>query len=181
MNEQEGLSLKGQWGVKGYSPGTVSFGDSVTVQTENGWFIGKPLETTNEPVFDFWGNNLITAAGQALIGNMLIDVASFDTGLTYHAIGTVTTAVASGDTQLGAEYKRLTITSKSRSGNVLTYSTFYTASQSAASIEEAGLFGHNTASTASNTGILFNHYLVHVNNSSGLYDLTFSYQLQIGS
>ncbi len=179
MNEHEGLSLKGQWNVQGYMAGAVSIGESVTIQTDNGWFMGSPLETQSEPEFEFAGNNLITATGVALVGNMLIDVASFDTGLTYHAIGTTSTAVASGDSILGAESKRLTVTSKSRSSNVLTYSTFYTATQSAVSVQEAGMFGHNTASTASNTGILFSHYLVHVDNASGLYDLTFNYTLQL--
>ncbi len=181
MDEYDALFLKGRWNVKGYKAGTVSMGESVTVQTDNGWFMGNPLETTNEPSFELWGNNLITAAGQALVGDMRRDAASYDTGLTYHAIGTTSTAVASGDTTLGGEAKRLALTSKSRSGNTLTYSTFYTATQSAVSVEEAGMFGHNTATSASNTGILFNHYLVHVGNASGLYDLTFNYNLQIGS
>lgn len=178
---EESLFLKGEWGVRGYKAGTVSLGESVTLHTDNGWFMGKPFETPSEAEFEYWGGNLITATGQTLICDMLIDVASFDTGLTYHAIGTATTAVASGDTQLGAENNRLTITSKSRLNNVLTYSTFYTASQSAVSVEEAGMFGHNTASTASNTGILFSHYLVYVDNASGLYDLTFDYRLSVGS
>lgn len=181
MNEQQILFLKGEWNVLGYNPGAVSIGDSVTIQTDSGWFMGKPIDVTEQPAFELDGKNLITATGQALIGNMLIDVATFDTGLTYHAIGTNSTAVASGDTQLASEHKRLTVTSKSRSNNVLTYSTFYTATQSAVSVEEAGIFGHNTANASANTGILFNHYLVHVNNAGGLYDLTFNFSLTLGS
>lgn len=181
MIENDTLALRGDWSVRGYKAGTVSLGDSVTVRTEHGWFMGRPIEMPYEPVFEFGGQNLITATGQSLIGDMLIDVSSFDTGLTYHAIGTSSTAVASGDFKLGAESNRLAITSKSRNGNVLTYSTFFTAAQSAVSIQEAGLFGHNTASTASNSGILFNHYLVYLNNSASLYDVTMTYTLTIGS
>lgn len=181
MNESETLFLHGQWGVQAYKAGSVSLGESVTLHTDDGWFMGRPLETPDEPVFELSNHNLITATGMTLVGDMLIDTASFDTGLTYHAIGTSTTAVASGDNKLGAEFGRKAVTSKSRSGNVLTYSTFYTAGQSTASIQEAGMFGHNTASTASNTGILFSHYLVQVNNTASLYDLTFSYVLSVGS
>lgn len=180
MNE-DALSLHGEWGLKAYPAGTVSLGESVTVHTENGWFIGKRVDTLHEPDFELAGHNLITATGQTLICDMLMDTASFDTGLTYHAIGTSSTAVASGNTQLTAEYNRLAITSKSRNGNVLTFSTFFTAAQSAASIQEAGLFGHNTASTASNSGILFNRYLVALNNSASLYDVSWEYRLTIGS
>lgn len=181
MDEYDGLFLRRQWNVKGYRAGEVELGESVTVQTDNGWFIGKPIYAPDEPEFEINGDNLIPAAGQALVGNMLIDVASYDTGLTYHAIGTTSTAVASGDTTLGGEHARLTVTSKSRSGNVLTYSTFYTATQSAVSIEEAGMFGHKTANASADTGELFSHYLAYVNNASGSYDLTFNYQLTIGA
>jgi len=181
MEEQDRLFLSGKWSVCGYKQGTVIVGDSVTTQTDNGWFIGRPIETPTEPEFEFCGHNLITATGQALVGNMLIDVTSYDTGLTYHAIGTTSTAVASGDGTLGGEHKRLTVTSKSRSNNVLTYSTFYTATQSAVSVEEAGMFGHETANASADTGILFSHYLTHVDNASGLYDLTFNYYLTLGA
>ena len=179
MSEHDALSLQGDWNIRGYQPGTVSLGESVTIHTVNGWFIGREIE--GQPVIEMDGQNLITATGQTLICDMLMDVASFDTGLTYHAIGTSSTAVVSGNTQLGAEYNRLAITSKSRNGNVLTFSTFFTAAQSAASIQEAGLFGHNTASTASNSGILFNRYLVALNNTASLYDITCEYKLSVGS
>ena len=181
MNENEGLKLYGQWNVQVYPAGTVSLGESVTVQLDNGIFMGRPIETQIEPVFESYGDNLITATGMALVCDMLIDTATFDTGLTYHAIGTATTAVASGNTQLAAEFNRKAVTSKSRNRNVITYSTFYTGAQSNASIEEAGMFGHSTASTASNTGILFSRYLVVLANVSATYDCTFNYTLQVGS
>lgn len=181
MNESETLFLHGQWSVQAYPAGTVSLGESVTLHTDNGVFMGRPLETPQSPEFTLEGKNLITATGMVLVCEMLIDTASYDTGLTYHAIGTSTVAVASGDNKLTAEFGRKAITSKSRTGKELTYSTFYTAAQSTASIQEAGMFGHNTASTASNTGILFSHYLVQVNNTASLYDLTFSYVLTVGS
>jgi hypothetical protein len=125
------------------------------------------------------GNNLRVTVGKQLLGDMLIDVSGYDTGLTYQAIGTGTTAVAITDTQLTTESARKIITSRTRSGLVLTFSTFFTAAQATYNIKEAGIFGHSTASGTANSGILFSHWLVTFDNSGGLYDLTFDYVLTI--
>jgi hypothetical protein len=126
------------------------------------------------------GKNTIVTVGKGLVGDMLIDTSGFDTGLTYQAIGTGASAPAIGDTALTAEVARLAITSKTRSSNVLTLSTFFPAAQSAYNIEEAGVFGHSTASATLGSGVLFSHWLVSFDNSSGLYDLTFDYIPTIG-
>ena len=126
------------------------------------------------------GNNLIVTVGKNLVGDMLIDTAGYDTGLTYHAIGSDNTAVAAGDTTLTVEEARKVITSKTRVLNEITLSTFYTAAESTYAIEEAGIFGHSTATGAADSGVLFSHYLVSFDNSGGLYDLTFTYVLTIG-
>jgi hypothetical protein len=118
------------------------------------------------------GHNLITTVGVALIGDMLIDETGYDTGLTYCAIGSSDTAVAVADTTLGTESARKAVTAKSRSGAEITYSTFFTAAESTYAIEEAGMFGHSTASATPDSGVLFNHYLVSFDNSGGLYDIT---------
>jgi len=126
------------------------------------------------------GKNLITTVGKQLIGDMLIDASGYDTGLTYQAIGTSSTSPTVSDTQLGAEAARKAVTSKSRSGNEITFSTFFTAAESSYNIQEAGIFGHSTATSSPNTGILFSHWLVSFDNSAGNYDLTFDYVLTIG-
>jgi len=125
------------------------------------------------------GLNLITTVGKGLVGDMLIDASGYDTGLTYQAIGTSNTAPTVSDTQLGAEAARKAVTSKSRSGNEITLSTFFTAAESSYNIQEAGIFGHDASSTP-NSGVLFSHWLVNFDNSSGAYDLTFDYVLTIG-
>ena len=125
------------------------------------------------------GENLIVTTGKGLVGDMLIDASGFDTGLTWQAIGTSNTAPVIGDTQLTTEAARLAITSRTRSGNVATFSTFFTAAQSTFNIKEAGIFGHSTANAAANSGVMFNHYLVSFDNSGGLYDLTFDTALTL--
>ena len=130
------------------------------------------------------GSNLIVTVGKQLVGDMLIDVSGFDTGLTYCALGASATAPVVGDTQLtdegGGAAMRKTPTSKSRSGAIITYSTFFTAGESTLAIEEAGMFGHSTASASENSGIMFAHWLVSFDNSLGSYDVTIDYVLTIG-
>lgn len=126
------------------------------------------------------GKNLIVSVGKYLVGDMLIDVAGFDTGLTYQAIGTNDTAVNVADTILTTEVARKAVTFKSRLLNVITYSTFFTAGESTFNIKEAGIFGHSTATATLNTPILFSHWLVAFDNSAGTFDLSFSYVLTIG-
>jgi hypothetical protein len=126
------------------------------------------------------GRNLIVTTGPELLCEMLIDTTGYDTGLTYCALGTDNTAPAISDVALGAEVARKAVTSKSRTGNEITFSTFFTAAECTANIKEAGMFGHSTASATPDSGVLFSHWLVSFDNSGGLYDLTFDYILIIG-
>lgn len=125
------------------------------------------------------GKNLIVTTGKQLVGDMLKDETGYDTGLTYQAIGTSKKAPAAADTTLTAEAARKAITSKTRSGSEVTFSTFMTAAECTYNIAEAGVFGHSTASGTGDSGVLFSHYLVAFNNSGGSYDLTFDYVLTI--
>lgn len=124
--------------------------------------------------------NVICTVGKGLVGDMLIDKGGYDTGLTFCAIGTNATAPTANDTQLGTEVKRKQITSKTRSGNEVTLSTFFTSAESSYNIKEAGVFGHSTATGAANSGIIMAHWLSSFDNSAGNYDLTFDYVLTIG-
>jgi len=130
------------------------------------------------------GDNLIVTVGKQLVGDMLIDEAGYDTGLTYCALGADDTAPAVGQTQLvdegGGAAMRKTITSKSRIVNEITLSTFFTAAQSTINLKEAGIFGHSTAGVAENSGIMFSRWLVAFDNSGALYDITVDYVLSVG-
>jgi len=158
MKIEEGLKLTGRWRMVAHYKGTKK--------------VFKVLE----------GDNLIVSVGKYLVGDMLIDRAGYDTGLTVHAIGSDATAPAVTDTSLApTEVARKTVTAKTRLLNVITYSTFFTAGESTFAIEEAGIFGHSTADPLTpDSGILFNHYLVSFDNTGGLFDLTFYVVLTLG-
>lgn len=126
------------------------------------------------------GDNLIVTIGKNLVGDMLINTTGYDTGLTYQAIGTSNTAVNVADTTMTAEAARKAITFKSRLVNVVTFTTFFAASECTYNIKEGGVFGHSTASATPGSGIMFSHYLVSFDNSAGTYDITIDYSLTIG-
>ena len=125
--------------------------------------------------------NLVVTVGMAFVGGMLIDKDSdHDIGLVKGAIGTNDTTPALSDTQLGTEVARKTITSRSRTGNEITCSTFFTAAESSYNLKEAGIFGSALATETANSGKLFAHWLSSFDNSAGDYDLTYEYTLIIG-
>lgn len=77
--------------------------------------------------------------------------------LLYVAIGSGTSAPATGDTQLGSEFFRKAITSYTpgSTGDILV--TLYLSQSDAVGqdIEEVGIFGGSTATPALNSGVLF--------------------------
>lgn len=158
--EKNGLQFKHRWRLTAYYKGTKT--------------VAKVLA----------GENVICTVGKNQVCDMLIDTSSYDTGLTYCALGADDTAVNAGDTQLGDEgggqAMRKPITSKTRSGNVITLSTFFTAAESTLAIEEAAIFGHSTAGAAENSGIIFAHWLMSFDNSGADYDMTIDYELTVG-
>ena len=158
LEKQEGLKLYGKWRLT-----------------------AKHIRTGEVIVKE--GKNLIMTVGKGLVGDMLIDVAGFDTGLTYCALGDDNTAPVVGQTTLvnegGGVAMRLPITYKSRLANVITLSTFFTAALSTLAIKEAGIFGHN-AGVVKDSGTMFSRWLVSFDNSGALYDITITYILQIG-
>ena len=155
IKKAEGIQIKGQWRLT-----------------------ARHIKTGEVIVKE--GENLIVTVGKELVAQMLIDVAGYDTGLTWCAIGTNAAAPTLADVALGTESSRLAITSKTRVSNVITLSTFFTAAQSTFALKEAGIFGHSTASAAADSGVLFSHWLSSFDNSLAAYDLTYDYVLTIG-
>jgi hypothetical protein len=122
--------------------------------------------------------NLITTLGKGIVADLLID--AIGTGLTWHGIGTGTTAPALDDTELVTEVERNILSSRSRVDGVVSLLTFYSASECTYNIKEAGIFGTSSASAVADSGLLFSRYLISYDNSGGLVDLTFDYELTIG-
>lgn len=123
-------------------------------------------------------HNLIVTIGRYLVADW--SIAQNVQGLTWHAIGTGTTAPAITDTTLQTETARQIFVVKTRSFNIATFDAFYTAAQSNYNIKEAGVFG-GIASVTANSGTLFSHYAQNYNNTVSQADLTFEYTLTITS
>ncbi len=165
LRSNDGLRVAGRSRLCAYPAGTLRD------YLDNAKELPTPLYETRSP-------NLVVSTGKGLVGDLLLDVESV--GLTYHAIGTGTTAPAAGDTALDTEAARKLWTSKTRTGSVITYSVFYLASECAFDIKEVGVFGGSTASGIAESGVLFARLLQSYDNSAGLVDLTFEYELSIG-
>lgn len=179
IEQSEGLKIHGRWRLTARRADTgeiiVKEGEQI-ISPESlpePWrFKAREGKMPDEIILE--GENLIVTIGKNLIGWMLIDASGYDTGLTYCAIGTGTTAPAAGDTTLTTESARKAITSKTinTTTHEITLSTFFTKAESTYFIKEAGIFGHSTAGAGANTGVLASHFLVSFDNSGGLYDVT---------
>ena len=132
-----------------------------------------------EKVHDDTISNLVVTVGLRLAGDLLIDAES--NGIRYHELGTSSTAPVSGNTDLGTSVARRIWTSRVRVSNVLNFSVFYTAAQSTYAIEECGAWGGDDATATRGSGTLFSHYPQSFDNSQGLVDLTFDYDLTPGT
>jgi len=177
---RERLGISCRWKLTATEKGTRQLGKSCKVSSPGNkfYFRGRPILDFGKIAFEAEGYNLVTTLGLTFISNALIDTSAvYDTGLTYCAEGTDDTAPAAGDTALGAEAARKTITSRTISGSESTFSTFFTAAEANDAIKEAGLFGGSNASAGSGTGILFSHWAVVFDNSLGAYDVTMRYVL----
>lgn len=127
------------------------------------------------------GKQLIVTSGKALVGDILIGRTGYDTGLTVCALGTGTTAPALTDTTLETEVARKLITSRTRTGTMLTFTTYFAYSECTFNISEAAIFGHSTAAVETlDSGEMFSRWLLSFDNSSGDADVTVDYMLPVG-
>ena len=88
-----------------------------------------------------WSDNIVVDVGLAALAAILAQEAE-TTGFQI-GVGTSNTAPAAGNTALGAQVYRANVTTKSRSGAVVTYRLYVdTSSANGSTLVEAGLF-HN--------------------------------------
>jgi hypothetical protein len=123
-------------------------------------------------------HNLVVTVGKQMVGDWAIDAEAI--GLTYFAFGTNATVPVIGDSTLGTEVKRALFTSRVRSAQTIILDSFLTAANCTYFIKECGVFGGVSATATPGSGKLFCHYLLSYDNTAGLNDLTFEYQLTIG-
>lgn len=82
--------------------------------------------------------NLVVSSGKDYIAERMKDATT--TAMSHMAIGTGTTAAAAGDTALGTEAGRVTLTSTTVTSNAVAYVATFGAGTGTGAITEAGLF-----------------------------------------
>jgi len=169
------LSIKGQSTLKAFEKGAIPG------LLSKGYCLYDAMILANRAGkmrFENTVDNLVVTAGKLLVADYLIGDGLSLNGLTWHAIGTGTTTPSVSDVALTTEYARKVLTTKSRSGVVITLSVFYLASACTVFVKEAGIFGE-AASATPGSGTLFSHFLQSYDNSAAANDLTFEYNVTV--
>lgn len=102
-------------------------------------------------------DNLVVLTGRAVFARRLVGDLTYTGTVNYGALGTSTSAVASGNTQLGTEVARKLFARRTRTNAQVSFDFFYSKSDTDGTYEEFGMFIDGT-STA-NSGQLFNRAL----------------------
>lgn len=104
-------------------------------------------------VRDFEGNikqslhvpNLVVTAGKVYIASRMVGTSS--TVMSHMAIGTGTSTPIAGDTTLGTEAGRVSMSTFTASSNAVTATATFPAGTGTGAITEAGIFNNSTAGT----------------------------------
>ena len=89
--------------------------------------------------------NLVVTVGKNLIASRLKDTT--DAAMTHMAIGSGTTAAANGDTALGTQLGRVSLTSTTVTTNNVAYVATFPAGTGTGAVTEAGLFNASSGGT----------------------------------
>lgn len=90
-------------------------------------------------------DNLVVTAGKNLVASRL--VGTTPAVMSHMAIGSGTTAAAAGNTALGSELGRVSLTSGSASSAVVTYVATFAAGTGTGAVTEAGLLNASSGGT----------------------------------
>jgi hypothetical protein len=90
-------------------------------------------------------NNLVVQSGKAFITSRMVGASP--SVMSHMAIGTNTASPTSGDTTLGTEIGRVSLSGSIPNGDTITYSATFPAGVGTGSISEAGVFNANSAGT----------------------------------
>ena len=89
--------------------------------------------------------NLVVTTGKNYVASRMKDTTQ--AAISHMAIGTSATAAAAGDTALGTEEHRNSLTSTTVAANVVTYVAEFAAGEGSGAIAEAGLFNASSGGT----------------------------------
>jgi hypothetical protein len=90
-------------------------------------------------------DNLVVTAGKNLVASRLVGTSS--DVMSHMAIGSGTTAAAAGNTALGTELGRVSLTSGAASAAVVTYVATFAAGTGTGAVTEAGLLNASSGGT----------------------------------
>ena len=90
-------------------------------------------------------DNLVVTAGKNLVASRLVGTSS--DVMSHMAIGSGTTAAAAGNTALGSELGRVSLTSGTASAAVVTYVATFAAGTGTGAVTEAGLLNASSGGT----------------------------------
>ena len=91
--------------------------------------------------------NLVVTTGKNHIAAKIAATTNSPAAMTHMAIGTSSTAPAAGDTTLGTETGRVSLSGSVVSTNTITYTATFPAGTGSGAITEAGIFNASTAGT----------------------------------
>lgn len=123
--------------------------------------------------------NLVVQAGRNVFAGILNGELTYTGIINYGALGTSSTAVSSGQTQLVAEVKRKAVATRSRSGSQVNFDFYYSKSDTNGTYQEFCMVIDGTASA--NTGQMFNRLLTGGWTKSSSESLTASVQVDLNA
>jgi hypothetical protein len=89
--------------------------------------------------------NLVVTSGKGYVASRMKDASV--TAMSHMAIGTGASAAAAGNTALGSEAERNSLTSTTVSGGTVTYTATFSAGEGTGAITEAGLLNASSGGT----------------------------------
>jgi|TARA_R100000152_G_C6778255_1_gene208776 hypothetical protein len=90
-------------------------------------------------------DNLVVTAGKNYVASRIKDASA--TAMSHMAVGSGTTAAAAGNTALGSELGRVSLTSTSVSNAVVTYTATFAAGTGTGAVTEAGILNASSSGT----------------------------------
>ena len=116
-------------------------------------------------------DNLVVTAGKGYVASRMKDASA--TAMSHMAIGSGTTAAAAGNTALGTELGRVSLTSTTVSSNVVTYVATFAAGTGTGAVTEAGIF------TASSGGTMLCRTVFSVVNKGSADSMTITWTVTV--
>ena len=90
-------------------------------------------------------DNLVVTAGKNYVASRIKDASA--TAMSHMAVGSGTTAAAAGNTALGSELGRVSLTSTAVSNAVVTYTATFAAGTGTGAVTEAGILNASSSGT----------------------------------